>query len=195
MRRGLLDFSHGVDEDREEVLLEHDYPNPAALNLVVEVVLVVDALLAAKGLLEDGSVLLALGLDGDPEAIVGDDSGVVALGVVGTIAVVIAVFEHFLDGLLGHAGHQQQPTAVFVLDIDVLLLSLAPLDLDIAQKGHLLDDPEYLLLGEVPEWLKLGEDVEFDIEIAGHVGDELELAEDVVDAQPLLDGCYQGLLC
>lgn len=194
MSQYLLDFRHRIDENGEEVLLEYDYSNPAALYLVASVVLVIDALLTSDVLLQVGSVVLALGLDGHPKSIVGDDPSVVALVVVEATAEVIKVFEHFLDGLLGHSGHQQHLTAVFILDIDVLLLQLASLDLQVAQKRHMLDDPEQLFLGKVPDGLKPSEDVEFDVEIPVHVGDELELAEDVVDTQALLEGGNQGML-
>lgn len=194
MNQCLLDFCHGIDENREEVLLENDYPNPAALYLVASVVLVIDALLASDVLLQVGSVVLTMRLDGHPEPIVGDDSRVVAFVVVEATAEVIEVFEHLLNSLLGHPGHKEHLTAVFVLDIDVLLLHLASLDLGIAQKWHMLDHPQQLFLGEVPDGLEPSEDVEFDVEIAGHVGDELELAEDVVDAEALLEGGNQGML-
>lgn len=70
-------------------------------------------------------MLLAIGLNGHPEAIVGNDLGVAAFVMVEAGAEVVEVFEHFLDGLLGHARDQQHLAAIFIPDIDVLFLLLA----------------------------------------------------------------------
>jgi hypothetical protein len=73
VRRWILVFGHGVDEQREQVLLYDDDPYSASLNLVVMLsrVFVHIAFLVAQELLERGRRLVGGGLDSDPVGVGG----------------------------------------------------------------------------------------------------------------------------